>query len=343
MPAQALNLSMSETPDEEVIDIAAALELALSVARSIDYADTAKLPLEACHGRILENDVCASSSMPKFNTAKTSGYAICRADLAPGGSHRLKLARGVRTGEDQAAIAIRAHGAAIRVAEGAIVPTPYDAVLAESAVYFDGRWIDFENRPAMFENIQRAGDVFAEGDLLVASDKILNSRDVALLASADLDSFTALRKLSVSVLTYAARADEVDQDAEPDNELDPSRAMLMAELGQRWVDARDLGMVRGNPALLTQIIDTASAQSRIVMVARRPSEEGVDHLTDAIAALGGETLAANVAIRAGENIFLARLGRAIVLGVPRAPEPAFRAMQILGWPILRAAVGLPDK
>jgi len=332
------NAASAATDDPVDLDTARAIGVAL--AATTKPAIIAKMPLAACLGRVLAQDVVAPRPLPAFNTAAMDGYAIRCSDLSRGAPFRLRITRPLQAGGGADIMPVHVPGSALRIMTGAAVPAYCDAVIPMEVVTERGGLIDIADCPAPFANIRRQGSVAGEGTVLMQAGRCLTARDIALLAATGHGHLAIRRKLRVAVVSNGAELVEADGEAKGDRIPDSNRPLLLADLSRPWIETRDLGIVGDDTALLSQILDVASEDTRIVVTTGGAARGDADCLRPAIERLGGEILVSRIAMKPGRPTLVARLGSTIVLGLSGNPVAAHIGMQVLGWPILRAAAGL---
>ena len=314
--------------------------LTVEEARGRMLADAARLGVEdvalaEALGRVLAAPIIADRDQPPFDASAMDGWAIRRADLAPG--MRFQIA-----GESAAG---RAHlrpveaGQAVRIFTGAPVPPDADLVVIQENATRDGDTVSFTiDREPPPGNIRSAGGDFRSGDALLADGARIDAWRLALAAAAGRATLSVARRPRVAIL---ATGDElVPPGATPaSDQIFESGSFSLAALVQAWggeairlkAQADDLGAI-------ARAVETAQAD--LIVTVGGASVGDHDLVKPALTTLGLELRVETIALRPGKPTWFGTLddGRR-VLGLPGNPASALVCAELFLRPLLAALTG----
>lgn len=318
--------------------------LTVEAARGRMLADAARLgveevPLAKALGRVLAAPVVADRDQPPFAASAMDGWAIRRADLAPGARFRI-------AGESAAGQAYARPveaGQAVRIFTGAPVPPGADLVVIQENAARDGETVAFTiDRDPPPGNIRPAGGDFRSGDLLLAEGTRLDAWRLALAAAAGWPSLDVAIRPRVAILATGDELVPPGYVPAPD-QIFESGSFALAALVEAW---------GGQPTRLKAQADDRDAIARAV--AEAPFDLLVtvggasvgDHdlVKPALAALGLALRVQTVAVRPGKPTWFGTLeadgvGGRRVLGLPGNPASALVCAELFLRPLLAALTG----
>ncbi|MBI4861351.1 MAG: molybdopterin molybdenumtransferase MoeA, partial [Candidatus Riflebacteria bacterium] len=146
-------------------------------------ARVSDVPLDAALGRVLATDLFARDDLPAWPRATVDGYAVVAGSVRGAAATRpayLTLVAEVEMGQ-QATVPIRPSEAA-RVHTGAMLPPGADAVvMIEHTDQLDGATIEVSQAVAPHEGVNRIGEDFGAGQLLIPAGTWIRPQEVAVL------------------------------------------------------------------------------------------------------------------------------------------------------------------
>lgn len=297
--------------------------------------------LEECLGRATAAEVRSAVALQPFDNSAMDGYALRSADAE---SPRLRLV-GESLAGHPAETAV-GPGEAIWISTGAMLAAGADAVLPlEDAAEEDGRLLPGRAVVAG-ENIRRAGEDAAAGQVLIGPGQRIGAGEVAVLAAAGLAQVECAQRPKVAIL---GSGDELIPPGEPlgPGQIHDSNSYALTAL------VREAG---AKPAHVAHLPDEAEATREAISVALSPEMHvllvagGVsvgrhDHVKGALAELGVQERFWRVAMRPGGPTWLGVLIReggrpTLVFGLPGNPVSAMVTFHLFAHPALRAMQGL---
>ncbi|TZG26139.1 molybdopterin molybdotransferase MoeA [Sphingomonas montanisoli] len=286
-------------------------------------------------GRYAAEDVRARRTQPALPLSAMDGYAIRFAERpgpwtvigesAAGGG----LDRALGTGE------------AARIFTGAPVPQGADAILIQEEASRDGDRLTMsgEGPKAIAEFIRPVGGDFAEGETLIAAGALFNPAAIALAASGGHATLPVRRRPRVAILSTG---DELVPPGEPTpGSLLPASngPMLAGLLAPLACSVTDHGIVRDDLGAIGAAFATAAGNSDIIVTTGGASVGDHDLVLPALQAAGATIDFWKVAMKPGKPVMIARLGDAIVLGLPGNPVSAFVTATLFLKPLIAHLLG----
>ncbi|WP_417766611.1 gephyrin-like molybdotransferase Glp [Stappia sp.] len=296
------------------------------------------VPLQRARGRVLAEPVVSSTLSPPFDNAAMDGYALSAGALEGDGPWVLPVGGCIAAGHAPSDVVRR--GTAVQVLTGAPLPKGTDTVVMQEHVLREGGRIVLRHRPDVGAHIRPAGEDMMPGQVIMEAGTRLGPREIAAAAAAGAGSLRVRRKLRVVIL---ATGDELCPAGDPlagAHVWDVNSPMLAAAISGEDVEvllARHEGDALGPlKARLAGLAETAD----IIVTTGGVSVGSADLVRPAMAALGGETVFAGVAIKPGKPVVFGRLGKAFWLGLPGNPLAAFTTWMLFGNRLLECLAGV---
>ncbi len=317
-----------------------------ALAAAVRPLPTRAVPLAACDGLILAEPLVARIDLPTFDTSVMDGWAV-----AGPGPWRI-------TGEALAGRPLLGElqpGQAVGIATGGVVPPGSDAVIRSedgTVEQRDGELLLRAPAPQGRTHVHPTGGECAAGELLAAAGTGIGPALIGLAAATGHDELRVVPRPRVALVLCG---DELATSGIPApglvrDSLGPQVPAWLARMGV------DLVSVERCPDTLSdhvEAIDRAARSADLVLTTGGTAAGPVDHLHEAIAALAGELLVDQVAVRPGHPMLAATIpgsgGQADpgsarsswLVGLPGNPQSAIVALVSLAWPLLEGLAGRP--
>lgn len=300
------------------------------------------VPVEEALGLALARPVKARRAMPRFDQSAMDGIAV-RVDDVAGASAAspavLDLVGEMPAGSPQR-LRLRA-GTAVKVFTGAAIPAATEAVVMVESCRFEGGRVHVERAAKPGENVRRAGEEVARGDVLLEAGTPITPPVIGLLAHFGATTVPVRTRPRVGVITMG------DEVAAPGAELGPHQVhdangpALRAALRALGFDDLLSWHVDDRPRSLVKTLDRALRRCDVVITAGGASVGDHDHVKNARRELGVSEIFSKVAIKPGKPNVFGLAGKVPVFSLPGNPVSALVSFHLYVRPALRRLLGLP--
>lgn len=295
------------------------------------------VPLSACAGRALADDVSALRDQPPFPASAMDGYAIRSVDI----SHVPTSLQVIGTSAaGQRFSGMVGPQQAVRIFTGAPLPDGADTVVIQEDTEGSGSEVVVKEAPRHGQHIRKAGLDFVAGDVLLQAGLCLDSRHIALAAAMGHGTLPVRRKPRVAILATGDELVRAGEPVGPDQITAsslPATAMMVEKAG---AEAIDLGIARDTLASLEERIQAACDANADILVTLGGASVGEHDLVQkALQRQGMELGFWRVALRPGKPLMHGKLGPMMLLGLPGNPVSSLVCAVLFLIPAIRALLG----
>jgi molybdopterin molybdotransferase len=295
------------------------------------------LPLKACLGRVLSEDLRSPINVPPFDNSAMDGYAVRLSDLKQ--STTLAIAGKALAG--QPFDGEWPSMSSIRIMTGAKIPIGCDAVIMQEHTSTADNDVTFNLDASSikpFTNIRPTGDDLKPGDTVLTKGHRITPRDLPLIASLGIPSLDVYCRPKVA---FFSTGDELKRLGEPLNEgdiYDSNRYGVEALIERFGCEAIDLGIIADCPKKIEQAFQHAQSLADVVITSGGVSVGEADFTKDILAQLGQINFW-KLAIKPGKPFAFGELESALFCGLPGNPVSAMVTMYVLVQPLLAKLSG----
>ena len=321
-------------PFRDLITFDEAKSIIMESTRPVEGTEEVSL-LEAA-GRVLAADVVAGRSVPGFRRAGMDGYAV-RAEDTFGATRakpvELALKGKVFAGQTPSGEVVA--GTCIQAATGAPMPGGSDAVVMVEETSTEGDTIRVHKPVYPGAHVSEADADIGEGERVMSAGTVLTPPRTGVLAALGLDRVQVFRRPRVMVYPTG------DEVVRPGGELTFGKvydinsytmATLLESLGAE-VTLGDIG--EDSLEGLTRCLRDAAGMDYILFSGG--SSVGERDLLSTLAEKEGEVLFHGIALKPGKPTLCAKVGDALVFGMPGYPTSCLINAYVLLAPSLRKA------
>jgi molybdenum cofactor synthesis domain-containing protein len=318
----------------------------ISVAEAIRIIreQTDALPVETVAladvlGRVLAEDIVADSDLPPFDRAQMDGYAVRSADT-------LNVPARLRVvGESAAGRGWHERmkpGEAVRIMTGAPVPDGADSVQKVEVTSESGRVVEIAEttQPGQFI-VKRATEISAGETVLQVGDEI-NAAMMAALASFGYAEVKVRRRPRVAVLATGTELVRANEKPDADQIRDSNSYSLGAYAQLAGALVERLPIAGDDPEILKREIADAATRNDVLILSGGVSMGVYDFTKLALSELDAEIFFERVSLRPGKPTVFARIGDALVFGLPGNPVSVSVTFNLFARTALRAMQGSKD-
>ncbi len=285
-------------------------------------------------GRVLAEPVVAARHQPPFDASAMDGWAIRRADYAPGKPFAV-------AGESAAGKAYPHQiqpDQAVRIFTGAPLPPGADFVVIQEEAVREGASVRFEAGQDPKPNTRAAGGDFETGDTLLEAGLVIDPWRLSLVASAGLAQVPVARRPRVAILATGDELVPPGASPRPDQIFESGSFSLAALIGAWGGEAFRLSAQADDAAAIAAAV--APVEADLIVTIGGASVGDHDLVKPALMTLGLDLAVETIALRPGKPTWFGALGDGRrVLGLPGNPASALVCAELFLRPLLAALTG----
>ncbi|MGB8699406.1 MAG: gephyrin-like molybdotransferase Glp, partial [Thermosynechococcaceae cyanobacterium] len=332
-----------------MLSVQQAETIILQLVQTLDsQCDREWVSLEAAQGRLLAAAVQSDLDYPYWDNSAMDGYAVRSADLAdcrPDCPVALTVVEEIPAGYCPAQSL--EPGQAARIFTGAMLPAGADAIVIQEHTQREGDRVSIAECPDPGAWVRPRGDYYRAGSMLLACGTRLNAPEIAILATAQCPSIPVYRQPVVSLLSTGNELISPDQSLQLGQIVDSNQPALAALVQQTGAKVHRLGIVPDRPSDLKAAIQTAIAQSDLVISSGGVSVGDYDYVDEILQELGGTLHIQAVAVKPGKPLTVSTFPHPdpgcdrpiLYFGLPGNPVSALVSFWRFVQPALRKLAG----
>lgn len=299
-----------------------------------------RLPLGDALGRVLACDVRARCDVPGHTNSAMDGYAVRARDLPRAGAARFKVIGAAFAGHPYDGTV--GAGECVRIMTGGVMPRDADTVVIQEHAAADGDGIGahvaINAGHRAGQNVRRAGEDVARGDVALTRGRRLSAADVGLLAALGVGEVEAFRRLKVCLFSTGDELRPVGAPLGVGEVYDSNRHTIACMLHRLGADVGDLGVVRDDRERLRAAFAEGARDHDAVVTSGGVSVGEADFTKRTLDELG-EVGFWKIAMKPGRPFAFGRLADAVYFGLPGNPVSVMATFYVLVQPALRKMMG----
>ena len=317
-----------------MISVEEALEILLS---NLPERKVERVPFQKSLGRVIAENLTATSDIPPFYRSSMDGYAVLAADVE-NPPVELRVA-----GESRAGGGIAGNlksGEAVATMTGAPVPEGANAVqvIEQCEIIDGGRKVRILKPVKAHENIAARGSEAKAGSVVLAAGHLAGPAEIAVMATFGYSEVQVYGKPRVAIFATGDELVEFDQVPQPDQIRNSNAYCLASQLRLMGLEADYLGIVRDDREELRQKM-LSGLERDVLIITGGVSMGEYDFVRDVFQDLKLEILFSKVAIKPGKPTVFARRGNNLVFGLPGNPISALITFECFVRPVLGRLCG----
>lgn len=307
-------------------------------------AETEVLPLSACLGRVLAEDITANEYVPDFDRSTVDGYAVRASDTFGCSDSMpaiLKL-RGI-VGMGKASGIVLRGGECAYVPTGGEIPEGADAmVMIEHSESYGNEEIGILKSAAPGNNIIYRGDDVFPGKTVIRAGRVLRAEDIGALAALGICDVKLKKRPVVGIISTGDELVPVSQRPEAGQVRDVNSDMLAASVELCGAEARCFGIVRDGYMKLREAIMEHLDNCDVLLISGGSSVGQMDSTCAVIEELG-TLLLHGIAMKPGKPTIIGKIGSKPVIGLPGHPAAAFFVTDIFVKELIAVMLGIKPR
>lgn len=293
------------------------------------------VPLDDALGRVLREDIAATSDMPPADNSAMDGYAVRAEDLA-NVPVQLRVTGDIAAGHP--ASGALEPGTTMRIMTGAFVPDGADTVVQVELTDGGTELVTIHKALARGAHIRRRGEDMRRGDVVLRGGTRIGPAEIAMLAAVQKTTVQVGRRPTVAILSTGDELVDVEEPLVAGKIVNTNGPLLGALVRQAGAIPRVLGIVRDTKDATIAALETA-LESDFVLSSGGVSVGAYDFVKDALEHLGAETKFWRVAMKPGKPVVLSRWRDRVIFGLPGNPVSCLVSFHLFAAPALRRAMG----
>jgi molybdopterin molybdotransferase len=305
------------------------------VLAEIATVGTERVAFTDALGRILREDIIATSDVPQADNTAMDGYAL-RADDIANPPARLRVIEDLPAGN--VATKTVEKGTAIRIMTGALIPDGADTVAHVEITDAGSDFVTVKQSLKRGTNLRKKGEDMRAGDVVLAAGTFIGAAEIGVLASVQRSVVRVGRRPTVAIISTGDEIVDVDEQRTLGKVVNSNSYSLAALAREAGAIPRMMGIVRDTREATIAAIESA-LECDFIISSGGVSVGAYDFVKDALDALGADTKFWQIAMKPGKPVVLSRLRDRVYFGLPGNPVSCMVSFLLFIAPALRKAMG----
>lgn len=306
--------------------------LSLSLTNAVRPEPKA-IPLSEAFARVLAQDLVSPFPQPRFDNSAVDGYALANGTPGPTWSVVRTIAAG-----DPPGTALQ-PGECARIFTGA--PTPpntFAVVMQEDTVTRSGN-IEVAIALKEGQHIRRAGEEVQTGEIALAEGTPLFAAGLGSVANLGLSEVAVVPAPRVGIVVTGAELVAIGEELDPAQIYESNSVVVTSALKALGLNPEFIRTTGDDPEASAQVLNEALEQCDLLITTGGVSVGDRDVVRQTLHSLGVQEIFWKVAIKPGKPVFMGRMGRKVVFGLPGNPLSVLATFHLLVQPWIRASMG----
>jgi molybdopterin molybdotransferase len=297
-----------------------------------------EIPIEQACGRVLAEDVTASSDLPPWDNSAMDGFAVIAEDTrrVP---VRLDIVEHIGAGQSPS-VSIT-PGTCARIMTGAPMPEGADAVVMIERTDGGMEAVEIHQGVSPRQNVRDRGNDVSAGTVVLRSGRTLGPPEVGLLAGLGMPRVRVARQPRVAILSTGDEVMPVDVPLQPGQIHSSNTHALMGLVVGAGAIGVDCGIAPDDPAELQKYLARCVDEDLIVTTGG-VSMGDHDHVKDAFDAHGAALDFWKIRMKPGKPLAFGSMGGKPAFGLPGNPVSCMVGFLQFVRPVIRGMLGDPS-
>ena len=310
-------------------------------AAAVRPVGTERLPLSACAGRVLAQDLVAAGDVPPFDRSPLDGYVL-RAEDSRGASRETPVTLRILEEIPASCVPRRAitEGAASKILTGAPIPEGGNAVVPFERTVFTAETVTLFAPLRSGENIVLTGEDIRRGTLLAASGQRIDAGVMGCLAGQNVVEPLVYRRPRVGILSTGSELVELGHDLPPGKIRDTNRYSMAAAVSQLGAEPVLCGSAADRVEDIARAMERALDECDALITTGGVSVGDYDLTPAAMEAIGAEILFRGVDMKPGMACAYGLRDGKLLCGLSGNPASSVTNYYAVALPAFRRLSGL---
>ena len=326
----------------KLVSVNEAADKAWSVLARAGWPRAETCPVDGSVGRVLAEAVYAVVDSPPFDRAVMDGFAVRSSDLATADEAHPQSLRivgradigGVFEGEV-------GRNECTKIATGAPIPRGCDAVVMVEFTKQEGERVRIFRGISPGENVAQAGSDVSVGDLVLRSNQLITSRELAALCAQGLGRVSTYRKPTVGVFSTGNELVPSGAKLKPGLVYDVNGPAISALLREMEVESAFYGILPDDRKLVHESLHGALQKHDVVITSGSTSAGFGDMIYRVFDDLGSPGVVVHgVKLKPGKPTVIAVADGKLLVGLPGFPLSAIMVFHLVVKPLIWRMAGI---
>jgi molybdenum cofactor synthesis domain-containing protein len=314
-----------------------------AILAAVTAAEPVRLPLAACLGLVLCEDVTSLVDLPGFDNSAMDGYAVRVVDVSaadpdePGTAVRLPVVGEVAAG----GVATRAvgPGEAVRIMTGAMMPEGADAIVKVEDTDGGTETVEIRAGVPVGTSVRPAGEDVKQGQVVLTSGMEIDARRVALLAATGHADALVRPRPRVAIVSTGAELVPPGEPLQPGQIHESNSYMLEAAVVASGAVAVRQATVDDDPAAVLSAVAALADDVDAIVTSGGVSMGAYDVVKESLRDHGVDFV--QVAMQPGKPQGFGLVGDRNVplFALPGNPVSSYVSFEVFVRPALRRLMG----
>ncbi|HAE14606.1 MAG: molybdopterin molybdotransferase MoeA [Chitinophagales bacterium] len=296
---------------------------------------TITLPLQACAGHVLAQDILSPGPFPSFDQSAMDGYAFCFADWQ---QNPLPVDGETAAGQFPEPLI---QGTTRRIFTGAAIPPGADTVVMQEHVQTHDGVIHIENSTLIAgANVRKQGSQIQAGECALPSGHTLQAAGIGFLASMGFDRATVFEKPVIHIVVTGSELLPPGAPAEAGKVYESNSVMLLAALRSIGMEAQAVHHVPDDPQATLALLDRLSTECDYILATGGVSVGDYDFVGQMKHHPAFQSIFHKVKQKPGKPLLFGQFHRSLVFGLPGNPASVLTCFYAYVMPSLLKASGI---
>jgi molybdopterin molybdotransferase len=293
-----------------MIQISKAIEI---IKREISPLESEICGLTLSCGRILAEDIFADTDLPPFNRSQMDGFALKSEDVKNVPA-LLKI-----IGESVAGKRFEGElqtGETVRIMTGAALPVGADSVQRVELTKSNHDFVEIFEPTKLGQFIVNRGSEIKKGEKVFEKGEVVTENMLASFAAFGYAKVNVSKRPTVSILATGSEIIPINETPKQD-EIRDSNSIVLQSLAGKFAEIVNIHLIKDDlESIKSKIINQ---KSQIIILTGGVSMGDYDFTKPALRELGAEIFFERVSLRPGKPTVFAKLGDALIFGLPGNP------------------------